>query len=188
MRKVILFNLMTLDGYFEGPNHNIDWHNVDAEFNEFAIEQISNTDGLIFGRVTYELMAAYWPTLEAIQSDPIIADWMNKLPKYVISRKLDRVDWANSLLIKGDAVVELRKIKEQPGKDLFIFGSADLSTTLIQNNLIDEYRIIINPILLGQGTPMFKGLKDPIRMQHIQTRSFRNGNVLLYYQPVNKAV
>ncbi len=185
MRKLILFNLMTLDGYFEGPDHNIDWHNVDAEFNEFAIEQIANTDGLIFGRVTYELMAAYWPTREAIQSDPLVADWMNKLPKYVFSRKLDRVDWANSHLIKGDAVVELRKIKEQPGRDLFIFGSADLSTTLMQNNLIDEYRVIINPILLGKGTPLFKGLTGPINLQHLKTRTFHNGNVLLYYQPVN---
>ncbi len=188
MRKVILFNLMTLDGYFEGPNHNIDWHHVDAEFNEFAIEQVSSTDGLIFGRVTYELMATYWPTPEAIQSDPIIADWMNKLPKYVFSRTLERVEWTNSRLVTGDAVVELRQIKSQPGRDLFIFGSADLSTTLIQNDLIDEYRVIINPLLLGKGTPLFKGLKDPISLQHIKTRMFRNGNVLLYYQPVNRAV
>ena len=188
MRKVILFNLMSLDGFFEGPNRSIEWHNVDDEFNDFAVEQVSSTDGLIFGRVTYEMMAEYWPSEEAIRSDPIIADWMNKLPKYVFSHTLNRADWHNTTLVNGDAAVELRKIKGESGRDLFVFGSADLSTSLIQNNLIDEYRVLVNPILLSQGTPLFHGLKDPVRLQHIHTRTFTNGNVLLTYQPVSRAM
>lgn len=186
MRKVILFNLMSLDGFFEGPKRNIEWHNVDDEFNDFAIEQVSSADGLIFGRVTYELMASYWPTDEAIRSDPIIAEWMNKLPKYVFSHTLERTDWTNTTLVNGDAAVELRKIKSQPGRDLFVFGSADLSTTLIQNNLIDEYRVLVNPILLGQGMPLFHGLRESVKLQHVSTRTFKNGNVLLTYQAISR--
>jgi len=188
MRKVILFNLMTLDGFFEGSQHDLNWHNVDDEFNQFSLEQLSSTDGLIFGRVTYQLMAGYWSTKEAREEDPVVTEWMNKLPKYVFTRTLDRVEWVNSHLVKGDAVFELGRIKGQPGRDLFIFGSADLSTSLIQNDLIDEYRVLVNPILLGKGTPLFKGLKEPVSLQHLSTRTFRNGNVLLIYQPVNRAM
>lgn len=184
MRKVILFNLMSLDGFFEGPNRDIEWHSVDEEFNDFANGQLASTDGLIFGRVTYEMMADYWPKDEAIRSDPVIASWMNKLPKYVFSHTLERADWTNTMLVKGDAAVELRKIKSQPGRDLFIFGSADLSTSLIRNNLIDEYRVLVNPILLGQGTPLFHGLPEPIKLQHSSTRTFKNGNVLLIYRTI----
>ena len=90
MRKLFSFNMVTLDGYFEGPNHEIDWHNVDGEFNEFAIEQTGAVDMLLFGRVTYQLMASYWPTPDAIKNDPIVADLMNRLPKIVFSRTLEK--------------------------------------------------------------------------------------------------
>jgi dihydrofolate reductase len=95
MRKLFSFNMVSLDGFFEGPNQDITWHNVDEEFNQFAIEQISSVDTYLFGRVTYQLMASYWPTQEAITNDPIIADLMNRLPKVVASRTLDKVDWQN---------------------------------------------------------------------------------------------
>jgi len=186
MRKVIMFNLITLDGYFEGLNKDITWHQVDDEFNEFAIEQLSKSDGLIFGRVTYQLMAAYWPTPMAVENDPIVAGKMNSLPKFVFSKTLVKADWNNTQLIKGDAIEELKKLKQQPGKDLFIFGSAILSSTFTKNGLIDEYRIIINPIVLGAGNPLFKGKGKVLKMKLLNTRSFRNGNVLLYYQPVGK--
>ena len=186
MRKVIMFNLITLDGYFEGLNKDITWHQVDDEFNEFAIEQLSKSDGLIFGRVTYQLMAAYWPTPMAVENDPIVAGKMNSLPKFVFSKTLVKADWNNTQLIKGDAIEELKKLKQQPGKDLFIFGSAILSLTFTKNGLIDEYRIIINPIVLGAGNPLFKGKGKVLKMKLLNTRSFRNGNVLLYYQPVGK--
>ena len=185
MRKVILFNLVTLDGFFAGPNGGIDWHNVDEEFNEFANDQLNSTDGLIFGRVTYQLMASYWPTEAAIKGDPVIAEKMNALPKIVFSRTLKTAEWNNTTLIKENIADEILKLKRQPGKDLFVFGSADLASTLTNLGLIDEYRIIVNPVVLGNGKPLFKGIKDKLHLKLVNTKTFRSGNVLLYYQPAN---
>jgi dihydrofolate reductase len=178
MRKVILFNLITLDGFFEGPGADISWHAVDDEFNEFAVEQLQSAGGLIFGRVTYHLMESYWPTAE---DDPEVAKLMNNMPKYVFSRTLETASWTNTELLKGEATVEIRRLKEQPGKDLFIFGSADFASSLIQHGLIDEYRIILNPVVIGEGTPLFKNIHQHMRFKLLRTRAFRNGNVLLYY-------
>jgi len=183
MRKVILFNLVTLDGFFEGPNGEIDWHNVDEEFNEFAVHQVNTADGLIFGRVTYELMASYWPTPAAQADDPIVAEKMNTMPKIVFSRTLNTVEWNNTRLVKGDAAEEISKIKQQPGRDLLIFGSADLASTLTNLGLIDEYRIMVNPVVLGKGNPLFKDIEEKLNLSLLKTKTFGNGNVLLYYQP-----
>lgn len=184
MRKVILFNMVTLDGFFEGPDRDINWHNVDDEFNEFAIEQINTVDTLIFGRVTYELMASYWPTKEAITNDPIVADKMNSMPKIVFSKTLASADWQNTRLVKGDAAKEIAKLKKQSGKDLIIFGSADLAASFIKDGLIDEFRVMLNPVLLGRGTPLFKGIHEKLNLKLLKTKTFGSGNVLLYYQPV----
>jgi len=181
MRKLILFNMVTLDGFFEGPNHEIDWHNVDEEFNDFAIEQINRVDVLLFGRMTYEGMASYWPTPAAISDDPIVAKKMNTMPKIVFSKTLEKVEWQNTRLIKENIAEEISKLKQQPGKDLIIFGSADLAATFIQHGLMDEYRIMVNPVVLGNGQPLFKGIKDQLKLKLLETRVFRSGNVLLYY-------
>jgi dihydrofolate reductase len=187
VRRVIMFNLITLDGYFEGKDKwDISWHHVDDEFNDFAIEQLNQCSGLIFGRVTYQGMASYWPTPTAIESDPIVAGKMNSVPKFVFSKTLDKAEWNNTLIIKGDAVEELKKLKQQPGKDLFIFGSANLASTFTRNGLIDEYRLIVNPIVLGEGASLFKDNGGMLKMKLLNTKSFRNGNVLLYYQPDRK--
>ncbi len=180
MRKVILFNLVTLDGFFEGPNHDISWHNVDDEFNKFAIHQLDELDTLLFGRLTYQLMASYWPTPVAIESDPIVAAKMNELPKVVFSRTLDSADWSHSRLAKN-AEVEISNLKQQPGKDMAIFGSANLAASLIPAGLIDEFRIIVNPVVLGKGTPLFQGVNDKLNLKLLRTKTFHNGNVLLYY-------
>ena len=183
MRKVILFNLITLDGFFAGPNGEIDWHHVDEEFNEFAAEQLDSTDGLMFGRVTYQLMASYWPTEAALTDDPIITGKMNAMPKIVFSRTLAKAEWNNTRLVKENIAEEISKLKQQPGRDLFLFGSADLAATLTQLGLIDEYRIIVNPVVLGSGKPLFKDVQHRLELKLVKTRTFRNGNVLLYYQP-----
>ncbi len=183
MRRVVFFMLVTLDGFFEGPNGEIDWHVVDEEFNEFAIEQLNSVDMLLFGRVTYELMASYWPTEAAITDDPIVAGRMNTLPKIVFSRTLSGVEWKNTRLVKEDAEEEISKLKQQPGKDLIILGSSDLAVTLIEHDLIDEFRIMVNPVVLGNGKSLFRGIKDRLKLELVQTRTFRSGNVLLYYQP-----
>jgi dihydrofolate reductase len=186
MRKVIFFMLTTLDGFYEGPNKEIDWHNVDEEFNEFAINQLNSVDVLLFGRVTYELMASYWPTPAATTNDPIVADKMNSLPKIVFSKTLASVEWQNTRLVKENIAEEIAKLKQQPGKDLIIFGSSDLAVTFIQHGLIDEYRIMVNPVVLGNGKPLFKGIKDKLNLKLLGTKLFGSGNVLLYYQPDKK--
>lgn len=182
MKKLIFFNLITLDGYFEGLNREIDWHNVDEEFNQLAIEQLETVGTLLFGRVTYELMASYWPSSAALEDDPIIAKWMNELPKVVFSRTLDTANWHNTRLVKDNAPAEILRLKHQPGKDMIIFGSSDLAVSLLPSRVIDEFRLMVNPIFLGQGKTMFKGLSDRIHLKLIDHRASRSGNVLLTYQ------
>ncbi len=176
--------MSTLDGFFAGPNGEIDWHNVDEEFNAFAIDQLDSADGLIFGRVTYQVMASYWPTPTAVADDPHVAVKMNAIPKIVFSRTLEKAEWNNARLIKGHIDEEILKLKQQPGQDWYIFGSADLAAYFTQRGLIDEYRIIVNPVVIGSGMPLFKDLKSRLDLKLIKARTFRSGNVLLYYEPV----
>ncbi|HEY4693817.1 MAG TPA: dihydrofolate reductase family protein [Bellilinea sp.] len=185
MRKVVMFNSISLEGFFETLDHRIDWVNTDAEFNKFTTEnaQSDDVDGFILGRKTYDMMSSFWPTEFALQSNPVVARRMNELPKYVFSRTLKSVDWSNSELVKGDAVQELKRIKHLPGKDLVIFGSGNLSKTFINNDLIDEFQLIVNPILLASGTPLFQDLNNSVRLKLLNVRTFGNGNVLMIYQP-----
>jgi dihydrofolate reductase len=182
MRKVILFNMVSLDGYFAGPQGEIDWHNVDQEFNQFAIRQLDEVGALLFGRITYTLMAGYWPTPEALTDDPQVAKKMNQLPKIVFSRTLATAGWQNTRLVKTDAARAVAELKQQPGQDLFIFGSANLAAGLIQNSLVDEFRLIVNPVVLGRGRPLFQGVQQQ-KLKFQKIRTFANGNVLFYYQP-----
>ena len=186
MRNLFSFNMVTLDGFFEGPNQDISWHHVDDEFNQFAIEQTSSIGTILFGRVTYELMASYWPTSAAVVDDPVIAGLMNSLPKIVFSRTLQNAEWNNTRLIKDHIAEEITKLKGQPGKDLAIFGSANLLSSLIQMDLVDEHRIMVNPVVLGSGTPLFLGIKEQLELKLVKTKTFSSGNVLLYYQPAIK--
>jgi len=186
MRKVLFFMLTSLDGYFEGPDHDLTWHNVDTEFNEFAIEQLNSVDTLLFGRVTYEMMAGFWPTPFAIESDPVVADRMNSTPKMLFSRTLAKAEWQNTRLVKTDFAAEISRLKQQPGKDLIIFGSSDLAVTFLQAGLLDEIRVLVNPVVLGNGKPLFKGMNSRLSLKLLKTRTFHNGNVLLYYQPVQQ--
>lgn len=174
---------MTLDGFFEGDNQTIDWHNVDADFNDFSNEQINSADAILFGRKTYELMEKYWTSSEAITHDPIIANQMNTKSKIVFSKTMKKADWNNTLLINDNIHEEIEKLKNQNGKDLIIFGSANLASIFIQYDLIDEYRIVVNPIILGQGNPLFIKTSAPLKLKLIKTRTFNSGNVLLYYEP-----
>jgi dihydrofolate reductase len=177
VRKIVLFNMMTLDGFFAGPNGDIDWHKTDDEFNDFANEQLGQAGGLLFGRVTYQLMESYWPTAT---DDPEVARSMNELPKFVVSRTLTSVDWQNTTLLH-DADAALSKLKEEPGSDLFLFGSANLAAALTEAGLIDEYRVMVSPMLLGSGRPLFEG-GTLLDLDLLSTRPFRSGNVLLTYQ------
>jgi dihydrofolate reductase len=183
MRKVIFFMLTSLDGYFEGPDRDINWHNVDEEFNDFAIRQTGEFGALLFGRVTYELMASYWPIEAAKRDDPIVAGLMNGLPKIVFSKTLEKVDWENTRLVKDNFAQAISKLKQEAGKDIAIFGSSDLTVTLMVRGLVDEYRIMVNPVVLGNGKSLFKGIRNKINLKLIKTKAFKSGNVLLYYEP-----
>jgi dihydrofolate reductase len=185
MRKIIFRNLTSLDGYYEGPNREIDWHNIDAEFNDFAFSFLNTVDTLIFGRVTYELMARYWPTPEALKHDQVVAEKMNSLSKIVFSKTLKKAVWNNTRLVNGLITPEIVQLKLQPGKDIAIFGSSDLALHFIPNGLIDEFHILINPVILGDGKPLFKGLKEKLKLKLLKSKTFNSGNVLLYYEPVS---
>jgi dihydrofolate reductase len=183
MRKLIVFNQVTLDGYFAGVNGDISWaHKNDAEWNAFVAENAKGGGVLLFGRITYELMASHWPTPTAIKNDPVVAEGMNNLPKVVFSKTLDKVSWNNTKLVKGDMPAEIRKMKKEAGKDMVVLGSGSIVSQLAQEGLIDEYQIVMNPIVLGQGRTMFDGLKKKLTLKRTKTRTFGNGNVLLCYE------
>jgi len=184
MRKLFAFNMISIDGFFEGPDRDVNWHNVDEEFNEFAIEQTSAVGALLFGRVTYQLMESYWPTADALKNDPVIAGLMNSLPKIVFSKTLEKAEWNNTRIVKDNIQEEILNLKKQPGKDLAVFGSADLLSTLVRMDLVDEHRVIVNPVLLGQGNPLFKSTEDRVNLRLLKSRTFQSGNILLYYEPI----
>jgi dihydrofolate reductase len=190
MRKLYIFNLITLDGYFAGPGGDLSWHNVGediAEFNEFAMEQLGTVDTFVFGRVTYDMMASFWPTAQGQQEDPVVAARMNTTPKLVFSRTLKQAAWENSHVIGGDAVVEMKKLKAGPGKDMMIFGSSTLATAWLPHGLIDEVRLMVVPIVLGGGMPLFGGVPGRQDLSLLRTRTFKGtGNVLLTYVPKAK--
>jgi dihydrofolate reductase len=183
MRKLIVSNLMSLDGYFEGPNHEIDWFVIDADFLEYARIMLGEAGLLLFGRRTYEHMAAHWPTAAADE----VAYKMNHLPKIVFSGTLDKADWNNTTLVKDDYAEEILKLKQQDAKgDLLILGSAMLASHFLQYGLIDEYRVILNPVLLGAGQPLFPDLKKKLSLKLVRTKPLASGVIILYYEPLKK--
>ncbi len=184
MRKLIAFNFVTLNGYFKGPNDDISWNNHDAEENEFAAENLKAGSTLLFGRVTYEMMASFWPTPMAAQSSPAVAEGMNKAEKVVFSRTMKKAEWNNTKVVKGDIVEATRKMKQMPGKDMTLLGSGSVITQLAENGLIDEYQIMVDPVAIGDGTPIFKDIKHKLNLKLTKTRTFKNGVVLLCYKPV----
>ncbi len=182
MNKLTVFNQVTLDGYFAGENGDISWAHSDkddAEWKAFVAAN-ANCDGmLLFGRVTYELMVAYWPTPAALKNDPEVAKGMNARPKIVFSRTLDKASWNNTRLVKGDMATEIRKLKAEPGRNMTILGSGSIVSQLTQGGLIDEYQIVLNPVVLGKGRTMFDGIKQKPKLTLIRSKPFRNGNVVL---------
>ena len=185
MRKLSVFSQVTLDGYFAGVNGDISWahkDSKDAEWNAFVANNAKSGGPLLFGRITYEMMASYWPTPSAMQNDPVVAERMNNLQKVVFSRSLSKVSWNNTKLVRADIAAEIRKMKQEPGEDMAILGSGTLVSQLAQEGLIDDYQIVVNPIVLGQGRTLFEGAKKPLTLKLTTTRTFKNGNVLLCYE------
>jgi dihydrofolate reductase len=179
-----MWNMVTLDGFFEGSKSwAIDWHEYGwgEELEQLSKEQMRSADLLLFGRVTYQGMAAYWSSEKGE-----IADFMNNMPKVVFSRTLEKAEWNKTALVKENAEQVVAQLKQQPGKDVFIFGSANLSSTLMQHGLIDEYRLGVNPVILGAGSPLFKASPNRMKMKLLEARPLKSGCVILRYQPARE--
>lgn len=186
MRKIIVSNLVSLDGFMAGPEGEIDWFLWNEETAQYAKELAESIDTILFGRVTYELMAGFWPTSAADSEDPVITEYMNNSDKIVFSKTLERADWKNTRVVKEINPEEILKLKQQPGKNMVIYGSGSLVSTLTQSGLIDDYLIFVNPVVLGQGKPLFKDLKDRHNLKLVNTKIFKNGVGLLQYEPDRK--
>ncbi|MDE2030928.1 MAG: dihydrofolate reductase [Patescibacteria group bacterium] len=181
MRKIIVQEMISVDGFFAGENGEIDWHNVDAEFNKYAIEFLNTIDSLLFGRITYELMASYWPTEAALNDDQIVASKMNNLSKIVFSKTRNILEWNNSKVFSEINAEEIKKLKQTEGKDIAIFGSGTIVSELTKLRLIDEYRLIVNPIVLGKGKSLFSYIEKRYKLQLVKVEKFKSGNVSLHY-------
>lgn len=191
MRKVIFQMMVSLDGFIEGPKQDLSWHLVDDEFNKYAIDLLHSIDTIIFGRIAYELFESFWP---AAITDPSttpdnleIANQINDMHKIVFSKTIEKVEWKNSKLIQQLVPEEITQMKQQEGKDMVIFGGAGIAQSFMRHELIDEYRIMVNPIILGKGKPLFEDMTHRMNLKLIKTRTFNSGVVMLVYEPI-KAV
>ena len=187
MRKLIVFNHISLDGYFVDANGSMAWAKMeknDPEYDAFVAGNASGDGTLLFGRVTYELMVKFWPTPMAKQHDPVVAEGMNNMPKFVFSRTMDKASWNNTMVIKGDLISEVKKMKQQAGSGIAILGSGTIVSRLAQAGLIDEYHVVVNPIILGKGRTMFEGVKNMVNLKLTNARSFKSGKVFAAYEPV----
>lgn len=187
MRKVIYLFNVSLDGFIEGPNRNLDWSIVDEELHNYFKDLDSTMGTFLYGRRLYETMS-YWQTAETNPSSSAYeleyARMWKNVPKIVFSKTLDHVE-GNARLVRDDAAVEIAKLKKQPGKDMSV-GGASLASSLMPLGLIDEFSLCIHPVILGSGTPMFPALHDRINLRLIETRTFGSGVVLLRYQLAEK--
>jgi dihydrofolate reductase len=182
MRKLKVFNGVSIDGYIADPSGDMTWaHNADPEWDEFATSQATGGSTLVFGRTTYDLMVKFWPTPEAAAQAPEIARVMNESPKIVFSRTMTRATWNNTRVVSGDIVGEVRKLKAESDRDMVIMGSGQIIAQLA--GLVDSFMIFVNPIALGGGKGMFTGIPNRLPLKLESSRAFKNGNVVLSYTP-----
>ena len=191
MRKIISMIHLSLDAMASGPNDELDWISYDEELEQYAHSMHDITDAVIWGRKTYELMAGYWLTVPGNPgSSPAElehARWLENATKIVVSRTLERIDWnnnQNTVLIKDNIAEQINKIKQQPGKDIWFLGSTNLMQTFMQLDLIDEYRLNINPTILGQGKPLFANVNHQVPLKLLESKTLKSGVVTLRYEPV----
>ena len=201
MRKIIWSVMTSLDGFVAGPNGEFDWPLADEEFEQSALDLLNSVDYIMFGRVTYQMMAGYWPTAttnpagvlssngttfsvptEASKLHTEIAHKMNTLIKVVFSRTLEYAEWNNSRIVREIVPAEMMRFVQQPGKDAVILGSSQVASTMTELGLIDEYRIFVNPIILGRGKPLFADINQRKKLRLVKTKTFASGLVGLYYQ------
>jgi len=183
MRKLSSFNFITLNGFLNDPTGDISWHKHGTDENQFAAESLQAGNTLLFGRKTYDMMAAYWPSQMAMQNDPVVAKGMNNASKIVVSATLKNVDWANTEIIAENVVEELKRLKTLPGNTITLLGSGSLLTLLAENYLVDEYLIMIDPVAIGSGSPVFHNIKQPLNLKLTDIKTFKSGVILLTYSP-----
>ncbi len=190
MRRVIMMMSVSLEGFFEGPDRELDWHMVDDELHSHFNGQLSAMGAFLHGRVTYELMAAFWPTADTDPANPgpmvEFARIWREMPKIVYSRTLERADW-NTTVVRDVVTEEVMELKAQAGGDLVV-GGADLAASFMRHDLIDEYRLYVHPVLIGRGRPLFQPSDTRIDLRLVETQPFGNGVVLLrYHRPTSLA-
>jgi dihydrofolate reductase len=192
MRRIISFMHISLDGFVAGPNGEMNWIKVDEELFDFVGKRISETDTALYGRVTYQMMENYWPTAgskpNASKHDIEHSRWYGNVHKIVLSRTMKGADLANTTIISDNLPERINEIKQSPpvsggsrSEDILLFGSPTATHSLIQQNLIDGYWLFVNPIILGQGIPLFTGIKDKIKLNLLTTRQFTSGVTELNY-------
>ncbi|HTY37801.1 MAG TPA: dihydrofolate reductase family protein [Bacteroidota bacterium] len=184
MRTLRTFNFLSLNGFFKGPNEDISWHRHGVEEHQYARKGAQSESILLFGRRTYELMAAYWPSQLALDNDPDVAESMNNAEKIVFSNTLNHAEWKNTRIMSGNIVDQIRTLKQQPGKDMTILGSGSIVTLCTEQGIIDEYQLMIDPIALGYGVPLFQGLTKKIDLKLTASKAFTSGVIVLTYVPL----
>jgi len=186
MRKIVLFMHTSLDGFVAGPDGEMDWINVDDDMFEYAGKQTDEADTALYGRVTYQMMESYWPTAgdlpNATNHDKQHSSWYNKVAKVVLSKTMQVVNLTNVNVISDNIPNEIIKLKQATGKNILIFGSPSAAHSLMAENLIDDYWLFVNPILLGEGIPMFKDIRHRIKLKLVSTNTFSSGVVCLNYE------
>lgn len=186
MRKINSFTFLTLNGFFKGPKEDISWHHHGGEEAKFSEEGANSDSILVFGRVTYDLMASFWPTPMAAEQFPMVAKGMNKSEKIVFSKTLKKAAWQNTTVFETDPAKEMSKLKSTAGKDITILGSGSIVTQLSEQGLIDTYQVMIDPVAIGKGTSLFSGMKTKLDLELSSHRIFKSGVVLLTYSPTKK--
>ena len=184
MRKIIVFENVTLDGFMAGPNGELDWAIQDDEVTQNSKEGNYSIDTFLFGRVTYDMMASFWPTPTGKSANPVFAEALNNTPKIVFSTTLKKADWQNTEVVQELTKEEILKLKQLPGKNMMIFGSGTLVEQLTKLGLVDEYQLMVNPVVLGKGKPLFNNITDRMNLNLVSSKTFKSGLVLLRYQPV----
>lgn len=186
MRKLVLFIHTSLDGFVAGPNGEMDWINVDEEIFDFAGQRTNEADTALYGRVTYQMMESYWPTAAqlptATKHDVEHSRWYNRVTKVVLSKTMNEVSLTNTKIIDGNLAAEIVKLKQDAGKDILMFGSPTAAHSLMTEKLIDDYWLFVNPVLLGRGIPLFKGITDKVALKLVASNMFSSGVACLHYE------
>jgi dihydrofolate reductase len=187
MQRLIMFNSISIDGFFTDEKNEMNWaytSEPDAEWDDFVSGNAQGDGTLVFGRITYEMMVSFWPTQNAMRNNPRVAEGMNRAKKIVFSKTLESSPWNNTRIVRTNLTDEIRQLKSEVGNGLAILGSGTIVSQLTKENLIDEYQFVVVPIVIGKGRTLFEGLNDTVQLTLMQSRAYKNGNVFLRYEPV----